>query len=390
MRCLYCGVELALLKKLAGSENFCSDVHRLSYQEEFSRIALNRLMQAHAQTEKQTALAEVDQFPPSSSVELPDPGQAGHLSEVSNPSLPRPRPIASGEQVFRFTQLAMPQSKAGVVDEFVGLNPSAIPHPQRIASVKTASSPLLMRWAEHPVPLNLEPFKRVIPFDWEPLPAHDFGLIGLEYISSIESVGSVFEIRVPAESKRPAACPVDAPILALDLADPDPHHLAPAQREILFSPAPVIIPTVELTTLHLAFSFGKSPNHGAKINATPTRGPTPEPLPPLPEVLMPPPAPSLVRSEPTHATKAQPHAPPKPALKPRLAIPHPAPVDSECRPRAIVRPGPVDRVGKVQEPHDEAAPGFLGTVPGWAKTILPRTFRHPKSPGPAPGVKQDS
>ena len=54
MRCLYCGVELALLKKLAGSENFCSDAHRLAYQEEFSRLALNRLLQANPQAEKKS------------------------------------------------------------------------------------------------------------------------------------------------------------------------------------------------------------------------------------------------------------------------------------------------------------------------------------------------
>ena len=52
MRCLYCGVERALLKKLAGSENFCSDAHRLAYQEEFSRLALNRLLQAHPKPAK--------------------------------------------------------------------------------------------------------------------------------------------------------------------------------------------------------------------------------------------------------------------------------------------------------------------------------------------------
>ena len=45
MRCLYCGKELALLKRLTGSE-FCSDAHKQSYQDEYNRLALSRLLQA--------------------------------------------------------------------------------------------------------------------------------------------------------------------------------------------------------------------------------------------------------------------------------------------------------------------------------------------------------
>ncbi len=46
MRCLYCGKELALFKRLRGGE-FCSDAHRQRYQEEYTQLALNRLMQAN-------------------------------------------------------------------------------------------------------------------------------------------------------------------------------------------------------------------------------------------------------------------------------------------------------------------------------------------------------
>ena len=47
MRCLYCGNELALLKKLTGGGEFCSEAHRQKYQEEYNRLALSRLLQAH-------------------------------------------------------------------------------------------------------------------------------------------------------------------------------------------------------------------------------------------------------------------------------------------------------------------------------------------------------
>ena len=35
MRCLFCGKELALLKRWTGGGEFCSDAHRQRYQEEF-------------------------------------------------------------------------------------------------------------------------------------------------------------------------------------------------------------------------------------------------------------------------------------------------------------------------------------------------------------------
>jgi len=50
MRCLYCGKELALLKRLTGGGEFCSEGHKQSYQEEYNRLALSRLLQAQAKT----------------------------------------------------------------------------------------------------------------------------------------------------------------------------------------------------------------------------------------------------------------------------------------------------------------------------------------------------
>jgi hypothetical protein len=46
MRCLYCGKELALFKRLTGGAEFCSDAHRQKYQEEYNQLALSRLLQA--------------------------------------------------------------------------------------------------------------------------------------------------------------------------------------------------------------------------------------------------------------------------------------------------------------------------------------------------------
>jgi len=45
MRCLHCGKDVPLLKRLAGNE-FCSEAHRREYQQEYSKLALGRLLQS--------------------------------------------------------------------------------------------------------------------------------------------------------------------------------------------------------------------------------------------------------------------------------------------------------------------------------------------------------
>ncbi|MEO8026675.1 MAG: hypothetical protein ABI823_09375, partial [Bryobacteraceae bacterium] len=52
MRCLYCGNELPVFRKLTGGGEFCSEAHRQKYQEEYNRLALSRLMQAQAPEER--------------------------------------------------------------------------------------------------------------------------------------------------------------------------------------------------------------------------------------------------------------------------------------------------------------------------------------------------
>src|ERR1700681_4689244 len=45
MRCLQCGKEVPMFKRFAGSE-FCSEAHRREYKEEYSQLALGRLLQS--------------------------------------------------------------------------------------------------------------------------------------------------------------------------------------------------------------------------------------------------------------------------------------------------------------------------------------------------------
>ena len=52
MRCLYCGKQLALFRRLTGSGEFCSDTHKQSYHEEYNRLALTRLIAAQTKSEE--------------------------------------------------------------------------------------------------------------------------------------------------------------------------------------------------------------------------------------------------------------------------------------------------------------------------------------------------
>ena len=55
MRCLHCGKELAVFKRLARQE-FCSDIHRRQYREKYDQLALGRLLEDKA-TEENTKKA---------------------------------------------------------------------------------------------------------------------------------------------------------------------------------------------------------------------------------------------------------------------------------------------------------------------------------------------
>src|ERR1700677_3567851 len=92
MRCLYCGKELALLKRLTGGEEFCSDAHRHQYQEQYNRLALNRLLKAKPR-EKQAAEGK-EPVAKASEPKHPD-RQAPPSSSPPNPAPPiaEPEPV---------------------------------------------------------------------------------------------------------------------------------------------------------------------------------------------------------------------------------------------------------------------------------------------------------
>ena len=63
--------ELALLKRLRGGGDFCSDAHKHSYQEEYNRLALSRLLQAQKKGQQTNSPAQ--NTPPPTAVAVEEP-----------------------------------------------------------------------------------------------------------------------------------------------------------------------------------------------------------------------------------------------------------------------------------------------------------------------------
>lgn len=90
MRCLQCTKPVPLLKRLAGNE-FCSDAHRREYQQEYSQLALGRLLQSKA-TEPEKNPIETEPRLAISTPEPAAPAPSPAFVSAVKPSVPKPPP----------------------------------------------------------------------------------------------------------------------------------------------------------------------------------------------------------------------------------------------------------------------------------------------------------
>jgi hypothetical protein len=87
MQCLFCGKELALLKRLRGGGEFCSEAHRKEYQEQYEQLALARLLQAKPRTEPAAPLSTPLPKTPAPAFEQP-PAQVPAPAKVATMEAP--------------------------------------------------------------------------------------------------------------------------------------------------------------------------------------------------------------------------------------------------------------------------------------------------------------
>jgi hypothetical protein len=160
MRCLYCGKELALLKRLRGGGDFCSDAHKQSYQEEYNRLALSRLLQAQKKGQRSNGPAAPNGPQPNASVALEDPAPPvlqeaatlpaavpvldAALAEVLAPALPE---SANGAVAVEEPSPEVVVDSEAVVDGEASV--SAEPEPLNMAGFLPVS-PAAAAWPEEP------------------------------------------------------------------------------------------------------------------------------------------------------------------------------------------------------------------------------------------------
>jgi hypothetical protein len=102
MRCLYCGNELALFKKLTGGGEFCSEAHRQKYQDEYNRLALSRLLQAQSYSDNRPSAQPVSPLKSKGAAVASPPPQS------PRPAQPE-APPESGFLVSRFEPALSPR-----------------------------------------------------------------------------------------------------------------------------------------------------------------------------------------------------------------------------------------------------------------------------------------
>src|SRR6478752_2072809 len=103
MRCLYCGKELALFKRLTKGSEFCSEAHRTKYQEEFNDLALSSLLQSRK-------AGEAEATSPEPLVEEQEPEPVAELERVA-----KAVPIAAAREVKASPKPPVTTAKRGPV-----------------------------------------------------------------------------------------------------------------------------------------------------------------------------------------------------------------------------------------------------------------------------------
>ena len=123
MRCLYCGKQLALLKRLTGGGEFCSVAHKHSYQEEYNRLALSRLLQAQSKPGEIKVFATRAPAPTEGLGQPLPPGASRRRalpasSPIPEPVAETPRAPVRSERVF-YAPVAVEETVQEAVEETV-------------------------------------------------------------------------------------------------------------------------------------------------------------------------------------------------------------------------------------------------------------------------------
>jgi hypothetical protein len=263
MRCLYCGKELPLFKRLRGGE-FCSDAHRQSYQEEYTQLALSRLLQANSAGELTPADAKAQ-----NGGKAIDPKTDTRPAETKPDTRPEGKPLESPalkrrERLTREEAPAEPLQQTAVLDrEPVDTKPD-VPQPASTKPIVTnpiVVKPVVVELKAEPEPAPTEPDPATAQEPEEPPPAGLGGFhievpLPLLFETPALVKPETAELLSSASPELPAAREfrLDTDTMFLSNAGPvplprsvrpgsyaPPHQRGLEEREFVRSPAPVEI-----------------------------------------------------------------------------------------------------------------------------------------------------
>lgn len=208
MRCLYCGKQLALLRRLTGGGEFCSDAHKQSYQEEYNRLALSRLLQAQSK-----------------------PGEIKTRANMALPAEGLGQPLPPGASRHRALSSSSPE-----------------PEPSRRSAVPEPAEPVTTQVQEAVQPVAEKPAAAVM----EQAPAEAQEQTALGTIHEAQPGIAGFSLELPALAWLPDGPPYVEPCLETAAANLLPTWQVPNQHAAL-----------SLAML-LSLDFGP-PNQGIEI-----------------------------------------------------------------------------------------------------------------------------
>ncbi len=367
MRCLQCGVEMALLKKLRNSTEFCSDECRQKYQDESNQLAVSRLMQQRRPKPARaagsaTGVVERPRSTPVAVVAITEPPLAEFLPQTAIAEI-EVHPVTlkvdwqsrKGNQVLpaladdvlnsllalQFTQIqeqyAPRGPRPGLIDDFFLLSPPSL-----------WSQALERQALPAPAPNLTQTWSAAWPAEWR-------GLIDLVRENN-ETAESAVTDAGPAAAPTPAAT-VDAPI-----APVAPVPAATAAPTSLTPPAAAPLKVVKPNVVPAEPAEPSPVNETVAMPQPALRTPEPTMLPLRPRIAI---APRVAEPE---APKQEKVPPVKPILVPRPAE---ASKVSESPKRGDVKPA----AQAPAKPADKPKPGE-GRIP----EVRLETSRLEKSP----------
>jgi hypothetical protein len=177
MRCLYCGKELALLKRLTKGGEFCSEAHKQSYQDEYNKLGLSRLLQARTKAGESKAAQKA---PPAPATPVAVAEAVEEIAVVKVTPLQKAAPppvIAAPSPVIAAPPEPPPPAFAGFVMEIPSISVPAEPvsdaEPWRFDDAPWAAPfPSLPAWRLEGLtgqdPLFTLPSAGLLPLDLQP------------------------------------------------------------------------------------------------------------------------------------------------------------------------------------------------------------------------------